>query len=233
MKEQPQLNPGIRYYSSANYKGNCGDCQTTHYIRFEFLEQVVLGEIRRLTKFCNRYEDDFVKAVIGSAQKTIELERKIKQKEIAMLQDRDKELDDLFERMYEDNVSGKLTDERFGKMSRKYEDEQQEIASRLKTLHKELDKLNCKTANTDHFLAIVRKYTRAKKLTPRMLTELIDRIEVYQSEKIDGVWQQRLTIHYNCVGVITIPEEVPLPAPEVSMNTRRGVVVNYAADQTA
>ncbi len=78
------------------------------------------------------------------------------------------------------------------------------------------------------FISTVRKYTRAKKLTPRMLNELIERIEVHQAEKIDGKWEQRLTIHYNCVGAIFIPDVFPLPAPQVSVNTRKGVVVNYA-----
>ena len=61
-----------------------------------------------------------------------------------------------------------------------------------------------------------------------MRNELIDRIEVYQAEKIDGEWVQHLTIHYNCVGAIFIPEVFPLPAPEVSVNTRKGAVVNDA-----
>lgn len=81
----------------------------------------------------------------------------------------------------------------------------------------------------DMFLSTVRKYTRAKKLTARMLSELIERIEVHQAEKLDGVWVQRLTIHYNCVGEIVIPEELPLPAPEVTMQTRKGVTVAYDA----
>ena len=75
------------------------------------------------------------------------------------------------------------------------------------------------------FISTVRKYTRAKKLTPRMLNELIDRIEVRQAEKIDGEWVQKLTIHYNCVGAIFIPDIFPLPATSVSVNTRKGVVV--------
>ena len=83
------------------------------------------------------------------------------------------------------------------------------------------------------FISTVRKYTRAKTLTPRMLNELIDHIEVHQAEKIDGIWEQHLVIHYNCVGAIFIPDVFPLPAPQVSVNTRKGVVVNYAPGQLA
>ncbi len=77
----------------------------------------------------------------------------------------------------------------------------------------------------DAFISTVRKYTRAKKLSERMLNELIERIEVYQSEMIDGVWQQRLKIHYNCVGAIEIPDSLVLP--DITMQTRRGVTVSY------
>ena len=228
-----QGNPEIKYFNCSNYKGNRGTCTSTHYVRVDFLEQVVLGEIKRLTKFASHYEDDFVKAVMGSSQQSVALDRKLKEKELAALQARDEELDGLFERIYEDNVSGKLSDDRFSKMSRRYEDEQKEISERIKTLRTEMDKLSSKAVTADMFISTVRKYTRAKALTPRMLNELIDRIEVHQAEKIDGEWVQHLTIHYNCVGAIFIPEVFPLPVPEVAVNTRKGVVVNYAPCQIA
>lgn len=223
-----QGNPEIKYFNCSNYKGNRGTCTSTHYVRVDFLEQVVLGEIKRLTKFASHYEDDFAKAVMGSSQQSVALDRKLKEKELTLLQARDEELDGLFERIYEDNVSGKLSDDRFAKMSRRYEEEQKEVSEKIKTLRSEMDKLSSKAVTADMFISTVRKYTRAKALTPRMLNELIDRIEVHQAEKIDGEWVQHLTIHYNCVGAIFIPEVFPLPVPEVSVNTRKGVVVNYA-----
>ena len=228
-----QGNPEIKYFNCSNYKGNRGTCTSTHYVRVDFLEQVVLGEIKRLTKFASHYEDDFVKAVMGSSQQSVALDRRLKEKELASLQARDEELDGLFERIYEDNVSGKLSDDRFSKMSRRYEDEQKEISEKIKTIRAEMDKLSSKAVTADMFISTVRKYTRAKALTPRMLNELIDRIEVHQAEKIDGEWVQHLTIHYNCVGAIFIPEVFPLQVPEVSVNTRKGVVVNYAPCQVA
>ena len=91
---------------------------STHYIRVDFREEVVLGEIRRLTKFASLYEDDFLKAVIGHSQQADEADRKLKEKELKALLARDEELDGLFERIYEDNVSGKISDERFSRMSR-------------------------------------------------------------------------------------------------------------------
>ena len=228
-----QGNPEIKYFNCSNYKGNRGTCTSTHYVRVDFLEEVVLGEIRRLTKFASLYEDEFVKAVIGHSQQAEQTDRKLKEKELRTLLARDEELDGLFERIYEDNVSGKLSDDRFAKMSRRYEDEQKELAEKIKKLRSEIEKQSSRSMTTDMFIGLVRKYTRARKLTPRMLNELIEKIEVFNAEKIDGVWGQRLRIHYNCVGTIEIPTVLPLPIPEVSVNTRKGVVVNYAPCELA
>ena len=228
-----QGNPEIKYFNCSNYKGNRGTCTSTHYVRVDFLKEVVLGEIRRLTKFASLYEDEFVKAVIGHSQQAEQTDRKLKEKELRTLLARDEELDGLFERIYEDNVPGKLSDDRFAKMSRRYEDEQKELAEKIKKLRSEIEKQSSRSMTTDMFIGLVRKYTRARKLTPRMLNELIEKIEVFNAEKIDGVWEQRLRIHYNCVGTIEIPTVLPLPIPEVSVNTRKGVVVNYAPCELA
>ena len=228
-----QGNPEIKYFNCSNYKGNRGTCTSTHYVRVDFLEEVVLGEIRRLTKFASLYEDEFVKAVIGHSQQAEQTDRKLKEKELKTFLARDEELDGLFERIYEDNVSGKLSDDRFAKMSRRYEDEQKELSEKIKKLRSEIEKQSSRSMTTDMFIGLVRKYTRARKLTPRMLNELIEKIEVFNAEKIDGVWEQRLRIHYNCVGTIEIPTVLPLPIPEVSVNTRKGVVVNYAPCELA
>ena len=225
-----QGNPEIKYFNCSNYKGNRGTCGSTHYVRVDFLEQVVLGEIRRLTKYAGLYEDDFLKEVIGHSRQAEETERRLKEKELKSLLARDDELDGLFERIYEDNVSGKLSDDRFAKMSRRYEEEQKELSKKIKKLRSEIEKQSSRATSTDMFVSIVRKYTRARKLTPRMLNELVEKIEVYNAEKIDGEWVQRLRIHYNCVGEMNIPNEPALPIPAVTVNTRKGVFVSYTTD---
>ena len=225
-----QGNPEIKYFNCSNYKGNRGTCGSTHYVRVDFLEQVVLGEIRRLTKYAGLYEDDFLKEVIGHSRQAEETERRLKEKELKSLLARDDELDGLFERIYEDNVSGKLSDDRFAKMSRRYEEEQKELSEKIKKLRSEIEKQSSRATSTDMFVSIVRKYTRARKLTPRMLNELVEKIEVYNAEKIDGEWVQRLRIHYNCVGEMNIPNEPALPIPAVTVNTRKVVFVSYTTD---
>ena len=228
-----QLNHDIRYFNCSNYKGNRGTCPSTHYIRADFLEEVVLGEIKRLTRYATAYEEQFAQAVMGYSQKNAAADRQALQKSLYAMQARDRELDTLFERIYEDNVAGKLTDERFTRMSKKYDEEQKELAEKIKATRDAIDKSSAKEVTADMFISTVRKYTRAKKLTQRMVNELIDRIEVHQAEKVNSVWEQRLTIHYNCVGVIDIPAALPIPATEVTMNTRKGVYVSFASTPQA
>jgi hypothetical protein len=86
---------------------------------------------------------------------------------------------------------------------------------------------------TDMFIKMVRKYTRVKKLTERMLNELVEKIEVHQSERIDGVNVQKLTIHWNCIGSIEIPYLSQLPETDVTIQTRQGVATSYVPSQRA
>ncbi len=186
----------------------------------------MLQEIRRLTRYAKLHEGEFAELVMGHSQQADGAQRERKRKELYALTARDRELDRLFNRMYEDNVSGKIDDDRFARMSALYTAEQKELAERIKTLTAELDKQSTRALTADAFISTVRKYTRAKKLTERMLSELIERIEVHQSEKVDGVHVQRLTIHYACVGALDIPASMSLP--EIIMQTRKGVTVAYA-----
>ena len=226
-------NPEITYFSCPNTKSERGTCTGTHYIRVDFLEQVILGEIRRLTKFVSQYETQFAKLMMGFTQQAMAAERKQVQLELSKAKARDRELDTLFEKLYEDNVAGKISDERFVRMSKKYEAEQAELRNTIKALRADIERIDGKAATADMFISSVRKYTRARKLTPRMLNELIDKIEVHQAEKVDGIWRQRLTIHYNCVGAITLPDTATIQAPHVTMNTRQGVYVTYEPDTPA
>ena len=223
-----QKNPDIRYFYCSNYKGNRGTCETTHYIRVDFLEQIVLGEIRRLVKYVTKHSEDFIRAAIGSAQQTAEQNRVQMQKELRTLEARDRELDKLFSLIYEDNASGKIDDERFGRMSRQYTDEQRTIAEKVKTLRAELDIQSAQTLTADSFISTLKKYSRIKKLSQYALNELVEKIEVYQAEKIEGVWQQRLRIHYHGIGSISISEQLAISNCEITMNTRKGVNVQYS-----
>lgn len=204
-----------------------------HYIRLDFLERVVLEEIHRLTRFANEYEEDFAQAIVGRSMKTAERDRARKQTELDGLLARDKELDVLFERIYEDNVAGKISDERFSRMAQKYEQEQGEVTAKIKALRKELRKEGGQTMTAELFLDTIRQYTDVRELTQRMVTELIDHIDVYHAEKVDGVTCQRVVIHYHFIGAFIAPKREDIPEAVILMQTRKGVAVCYSPEQIA
>ena len=228
-----QNNHDIKFFSCQNHNSGLRKCSSTHYIRLDFLEQVVLYEVHRLACFANEYENDFIKAMVGRSAKVAENERIRKKRELDALLARDRELDTLFERLYEDNVSGKIDDARFAKMAKRYEQEQGENAGRIKTLRLEVKKLDEKRRDVEDFLETVRRYTDATKITKRMVAELIDHIEVYPAVKEDGVTNQRVTIHYNCIGVFEVPDRRKIPERDILLETRRGVALSYAPAEVA
>ena len=228
-----QGNHDIKFFSCQNHNSGLRKCSSTHYIRLDFLEQVVLYEIHRLACFANEYENDFIKAMVGRSAKVAENDRVRKKRELDGLLARDGELDMLFERLYEDNVSGKIDDARFAKMSKRYEQEQGENAKKIKALRLELKKDESKRMDIDDFLETVRRYTDATTITKRMVAELIDHIEVYHAEKQDGITNQRVVIHYNCIGAFDVPDRRKIPEADIIMETRKGVALSYAPEQVA
>ena len=228
-----QNNHDIKFFSCQNHNSGYRKCSKTHYIRLDFLEQVVLYEVKRLACFASEYENDFIKAMIGCSAKVAENGRIRKQRELDALTARDRELDMLFERLYEDNVAGKIDDVRFAKMSKRYEQEQGENAKKIKALRLELKKDESKRMDIDDFLETVRRYTDATTITKRMVAELIDHIEVYHAEKQDGITNQRVDIHYNCIGAFDVPDRRKIPEADIIMETRKGVALSYAPEQVA
>ena len=228
-----QNNHDIKFFSCQNHNSGYRKCSKTHYIRLDFLEQVVLYEVKRLACFASEYENDFTKAMIGRSAKVAENTALRKQRELDALTARDRELDMLFERLYEDNVAGKIDDARFAKMSKRYEQEQGENAKKIKALRLELKKDESKRMDIDDFLKTVRRYTDATTITKRMVAELIDHIEVYHAEKQDGITNQRVVIHYNCIGAFDVPDRRKIPEADITMETRKGVALSYAPEQVA
>ena len=228
-----QNNHDIKFFSCQNHNSGYRKCSKTHYIRLDFLEQVVLYEVKRLACFASEYENDFIKAMIGRSAKVAENTALRKQRELDALTARDRELDMLFERLYEDNVAGKIDDARFAKMSKRYEQEQGENAKKIKALRLELKKDESKHMDIDDFLETVRRYTDAATITKRMVAELIDHIEVYHAEKQDGITNQRVVIHYNCIGAFDVPDRQKIPEADIIMETRKGVALSYAPEQVA
>ena len=114
----------------------------------------------------------------------------------------------LFSRIYEDNVAGKISNERFGRMSKKYEQEQGKLTKRIKLLWAELKKESGQLYTADAFLEIVRFYTGTNVLTQCMVSERIIQIDVYHAQQMYGKRTQKVKNHYNCIGAFEVPAPV-------------------------
>jgi len=112
------------------------------------------------------------------------------------------EIDTLIERLYVDNVSGKVTDERYEKMSVKFEAEQAALKETVDALENEISEQEEKSVNVDRFLTVVRRYTTIEELTPAIVHEFIDRIIVHEPEQARGDRRQKVEIIYNNVGAV-------------------------------
>lgn len=147
-----------------------------------------------------------MKIVVDERYKQIELQQRQNQTALATLQARSSEIDVLYERLYEEKILGNLTEERFKKLSAKYEDEQAELGQKIKHLRTVVEEEQDHEMNVAAFLELVRKYTEIQELTPEILREFIDKIVVYHREKTGNEMVQRVDIYYKMIGHIELPQ---------------------------
>lgn len=192
------------HYRCSSYKSSRASC-TSHYITDEALQNIVLENIQRVISYMKSYEDLFIKEQL--AQSTQEELRQISKnkKELEKARKRIIEIDNLFKHIYEDNVSGKLTDDRFRNLSFNYDKEQQELKIKIEQLSNKIENKEKKETDLTQFISNVKKYTEITELTPEILNELIEKILVHQAEKINGKKVQEIDIYYRGVGIISFP----------------------------
>jgi len=189
-----------------SYKKRTRDC-TAHFIRTDLLTAGVLSNLRQVTEYAARHESRFVKLLIqqneiGGKRKTAAATKQLEQ-----AQTRIAEVNRIIKRLYEDNVSGKISDERFMELSADYEQEQRELKDRAAALQEELSKSQAATVNAEKFMGIVRKHLAFEELTPTLLREMIEKIVVHEcSYDENGTRRQDIEIYYSFVGKIDLPE---------------------------
>lgn len=183
-------------------KNNC----VSHQIRNVVVEQLLLQDLQRVTSFAREHEDEFLQLITSNSERELNKELKDSHKEYEQAKARINKLDTIIQRLYEDNVEGKISDERFMKMSATYEAEQKELAVRVTDLQDFIDHAKEKSLNAEHFLSLVRKYTDIKKLDAEIIREFVEKIIVFKAEKIDGRRTQRIQIIYNCIGAVELPK---------------------------
>ena len=220
-----QKNPSIRFYSCSNYVGSRGTCELTHYIREDSLEQVVKMELFKLASYLDHDEIAFAELLEDKSNNDAMAERKVLESALLVAEARSKELLRLYERLYEDNVNGKVTDEWFMRLSHKYELEQDELKKQMFELKNKLDSLNNAKSSSESFIRAIRKFMTMQTLTPIVLQELIEKIEIFNVEGKGKNRTQRLIIHYRFVGCIDLPSVIPKHT--YKLDSRQGVAIEY------
>lgn len=192
------------YFVCATYRKIKGGC-SSHQIRNAVVKELLLDGIRRVTAFARDCEDEFVEMVTKKTRSELDKSMRDSRRELEQAQARIAKLDEIIQRLYEDNIEGKISDERFTKMTANYEAEQQTLEKRVTELKSIMTEEKESALNVNHFLTLVRKYTDIKELTAEIIREFVEKIYVYKPERIDGRRVQRIKIVWNCIGEFEPP----------------------------
>ena len=219
-------NPNIHFFSCSNYVNDYrGTCQTRHYVRADAIEEVVTYELQRLADYLKYNQEGFAELLAEKTNKDMLDEQKNAKTQIDQSLARINKIDVLYERLYEDNVSGKVTDSFYMELSHKYENEKEELKKKIFNLKIQLDELNKKVFHKEMFLSAIGKFMEMKTITAPLIRELIDHIEVHETQGEGKYKTQRIVIFYRFVGYIEIPEMALNQG--ITTDTRQGVSVSY------
>ena len=193
------------HFVCANYRSNTGSC-SAHFIRAVVLEELVWMHMRTVISYVSRYEDHFRAVMEQKLRLSSEAAIRGHKKRLAQAEKRLGELDRLFIRIYEDNVAGRITDEKFSMMSKTYEDEQAQLKEEIQTLQKEIEVQEQQIENIEKFVQKAHKYVHIEELTPYALRELVSAIYVDAPDKSSGKRVQHIHIKYDGLGYIPLDE---------------------------
>lgn len=200
-------------YTCGTYKRKKGEC-TAHFIRAVVLEQLVLENLREVIAFAHEDTDGFIQQAMTNQMEYQFKEQAQAKRTLAQREQRITEIDGIIKRrLYEDNISGKLTDERFSKMSADYEREQASLRESAEELRKLVEMCDQQSTNIDSFLNLVRKYTVPDKLFPELLHAFVEKIVVHAPDKSSGHRIQQIDIHYNFIGEIALSHTIDKKKP--------------------
>ena len=224
------VNKDIHYFSCSNYvKDTRGTCQARHYIRADALEQIVILELKRLAIMLQQDEELLAEILEKKTNKDFYDEKKHLEGELQKAIVRQQMVATLYENLYEDNATGKVTDEWFTHMSHKYEVERAELKVKIFNLREQVANMQTVQHSKDMFIGAVRKFLDMDTITAPLIHELIDHIDVYEADGKGKNKTQRVVIHYNFVGYLEIPEN---DEPCFTADTRQGVAIGYIAKPT-
>ncbi len=203
--------PNSLHFVCSGYKAGRHGC-SSHYIREDVLKQIVLDSISRFMDFVRSYESVFIHLLEQRHEKTRSVDLKRLKRAAENNRKRIDEIDLLIERIYEDNVKGKITDERFMTMSCKFEEEQRSLKDETTVIEAELEKeAECKT-DLRLLLKTVREQADIRELTPELVNTLIRRIEIHEPVTINGRKNVDVDIYFTGIGMFNVPDSEELDA---------------------
>ena len=194
-------------YFCSNYRTQTRSC-THHYLRTPIVEQLILNSLHDVSEYARANKEQFISLVMSNSSTEQERNLKAQKKKLTTYRKRNNELDTIIRKIYEDNITGKLSDKRFEKLSTDYETEQENIENSIIELENEIASFETQTINTDKFLELVDRYTDFTELTTPMLNEFIEKVIVH--ERVKGhryTSNQAVDIYFNFVGKIELPSE--------------------------
>ena len=198
---------GKEHFVCATYRKVRGGC-TSHSIRNVVVEELLLESIRKISTYTREHEAEFVRMVTSKSQAEMGRSLRDSKRDLEQAGKRIEELDGIIQRLYEDNIKGKVSDERFAKMTANYEKEQQSLEARVTELRSRIAEEQQSAANAAGFLSIVRKYTDVHELTAEMIREFVEKIYVHNAEKENGNRVQKVRIVWNCIGEFDLESDL-------------------------
>ena len=197
-------------YICGSYKKRTADC-TAHFIRTDLLTAGVTENLRKITSYAAKHEARFMKLLVEQNEDGGRRRNAARKKELETAQKRISELSAIFKRLYEDSVTGRISDERFSELSADYEAEQKELKERAAGLQAELSKSQEAAENAEKFMKVVRRHTSFEELTPTLLREFVEKIVIHESVALDGkrrgkLRRQEIEIYYSFVGKVELPD---------------------------
>lgn len=197
------------YFFCSSYRKNSEVC-SAHYIREKVVEQIVLESMQRILLNVQAFEKEFARKQMDCYTEDKKKQLAAKHRELSRAKKRIAEIDTLIQKIYEDNASGKLSDERYATLSLSYEEEQKTLKAAVPELQSFLETETDKTESLQCFIQKVKQITELKVLTPELIHEFVDKIVVYAPRYLDGKRMQLLDIYYSGVGILheLTPEEM-------------------------
>ena len=222
-------NKEIHYFTCSDNKVDYrGKCPGRHYVRADALEEVVKLELRRLVEMLEIDESYFAQLLLRKNDEEREKDKKFLESELQKAIARNNTVSQIYEKLYEDNVIGKVSDEWFVELSHKYEKERMNLKAKIADTRHKIEELKNNNSEYEKFISAIRRFMQMDNLTSPLLRELIDHIDIFETEGTGKSRTQRIVIYYRFIGYIELPNATKQTH---IADTRKGVAVEYITEQ--